>query len=69
MKNKAPLSPDDIKVKNRDGSNAILFFFAKTNPIAKDDKEVTFKTSIGRLKVETKFDLKKMTRNKKLELD
>ena len=69
MKNKSPLSPDDIKVKNRDGSNEILFFFAKTNPINKDDKEVTFKTSIGRLKVENKFDLKKMTRNKKLELD
>ena len=30
---------------------------------------MTWKTSIGRLKVENKFDLKKMTRNKKLELD
>src|SRR5207247_389664 len=27
MKNKAPLSPDDIKVKNRDGANEIQFFF------------------------------------------
>lgn len=69
LKNKAPLSPDDIKVKNRDGANEIQFFFAKTSPITMDDKEVTFRTTINRLKVEDKFDLKKMTRNKKLELD
>jgi len=69
MKNRAPLSPGDIKVKNRDGANEIQFFFPKTSPITKDNKGVTFKTTIGRLKVENKFDLKKMTRNKKLELD
>jgi len=69
MKNRAPLSPDDIKVKNRDGANEIQFFFPKTSPIATDVKEVTFRTTIGRLKVENKFDLRKMTRNKKLELD
>ncbi len=69
MKNKTPLSPDDIKVKNLDGGNEIQFFFAKTSPITKDDKEVTFKTTIGRMKVENKFELKNMTRNKKLELD
>jgi hypothetical protein len=69
MKNRGPLSPDDIKVKNRDGANEIQFLFPKTSPIAKDDKEVTFRTTIGRLKVENKFDLRKMTRNRKLELD
>ena len=31
--------------------------------------QIAYWTTIGRLKVENKFELKKMTRNKKLELD
>ena len=41
----------------------------KTNPISLDEKEVTFHATINRMKVENKFTLKKMMRNKKLELD
>jgi hypothetical protein len=69
LKNKAPITPDDVKVNTGGGENEIQFFFPKTSPIAMDDKEVTFQTMVGRMKVENKFNLKKMTRNGKLELD
>jgi hypothetical protein len=63
------LSPDDIKFNMRNGENQVEFFFPKTTPISLDDKEVTFHAMINRMKVENKFNLKKMTRDKKLELD
>lgn len=69
MKNKTPISPDDVKFLNENGQSEIRFFFPKTNPIAPGDKEVTFHTMVSRTKLEHKFDLKKMTRNGKLELD
>jgi len=62
------IGPDDIKVKTQGGANEIQFFFPTTSPIYKDDKEVTFHSVIGRMTVENKFQLKNMTRNKKLEL-
>jgi hypothetical protein len=68
-KGKVLLSPDNIKFDMRNGENQIQFFFPKTTPISLDDKEVTFHSMINRAKVENKFNLKKMTRNKKLELD
>jgi hypothetical protein len=69
MKNKTPISPDDVKFINESGQSEIRFFFPKTSPITLDDKEVTFQTMVGRTKVEHKFELKKMMRNGKLELD
>ena len=68
-KNKTPIGPDDVKVKTLEGANEIQFFFPKTSPISQDDKEVTFHTVIGRMTVENKFQLKSMTRNRRLELD
>ena len=68
LKNRTPIGPDDIKVKTQGGANEIQFFFPTTSPIYKDDKEVTFHSVIGRMTVENKFQLKNMTRNKKLEL-
>ena len=68
-KNKTPIGPDDVKVKTENGANEIQFFFPNTSPISQDDKEVTFHTVIGRMTVENKFQLKNMTRNKKLELN
>ena len=68
-KNKTPIGPDDVKVKTEAGANEIQFFFPKTNPISLEDKEVTFHTVIGRMTVEDKFDLKRMTRSHRLELD
>ena len=69
IKNKTPLSPDNVKFINDRGQSEIQFFFPKTSPITAADKEVTFQTMVGRVKVENKFNLKKMTRNGKLELD
>ena len=68
-KGRVLLSPDNIKFNMRNGENQVLFFFPKTTPISMDDKEVTFHAMINRMKIENKFNLKKMTRNKKLELD
>ncbi len=69
MKNKTPIAPEDVKFNTQNGQSEILFYFPKTSPITLDDKEVTFHTMINRTKLEHKFDLKKMTRNGKLELD
>ena len=68
-KGRVLLSPDDIKFNMRNGENQVLFSFPKTTPISLDDKEVSFHATINRMKVENKFNLKKMTRNKKLELE
>jgi hypothetical protein len=69
IKNKTPMSPDNIKFIDDRGQSEIRFLFPKTSPITADDKEVTFETMIARVKVQHKFELKKMTRNGKLELD
>jgi hypothetical protein len=69
IKNKTPISPDKVKFIDDRGQSEIQFLFPKTSPITADDKEVTFQTTIGRVKVENKFNLKKMTRNGRLELD
>jgi hypothetical protein len=69
IKNRAPIGPDDVKVISEGGSNQIEFFFPRDSPISAADKEVTFHSVIGRMTVENKFQLKAMTRNRKLELD
>ena len=53
----------------RKATTRIQFFFKKTAPLSIDEKEVLFHVMIGRYKVENKFELKQMTRNKKLEVD
>ena len=68
VKNGAVMSPDDIKL-NPQSYDEIQFFFKKTAPLPIDEKEVLFHVMIGRYKVENKFELKQMTRNKKLEVD
>ena len=68
VKNKGVMSPDDIKLSPQ-SIDEIQFFFPKTTPLSIDDKEVTFHAMIGKYKVENKFELKQMTRNKKLEVD
>ncbi len=68
VKNGAVMSPDNIKL-NPQSLDEIQFLFPKTTPLSLDDKEVTFRATIGKYKVENKFELKQMTRNKKLEVD
>jgi hypothetical protein len=69
IKNKTPISPDDIKFIDDRGQSEIRFLFPKSSPITAGDKEVTFQTTVAHVKVENKFELKKMTRGGKLELD
>ncbi len=65
-KGKAAISPDDAKL---DGNSGTLYvFFPKAEPIAVDDKEVTFTTRFGALTVQKRFRLKDMTYRGKLEL-
>ena len=42
IKNKTPISPDDVKFITDRGQSEIRFLFPKTSPITADDKEVTF---------------------------
>ena len=69
VKNKEALSPDDVQIEPQgDGTNTARFFFPRTTQIDLDDKEVTFVTQTGRLKIERKFKLKEMVYNGKLSL-
>lgn len=63
---KAAIRPEDAKL---DGSTGTLYiFFPRTEPIALDDKEVTFTTRFGALTVQKRFGLKDMRYQGKLEL-
>jgi hypothetical protein len=64
-KDRAAISPEDVKI---DAMNNIRFYFPRTEPISLDDKEVTFQTQVGSMKVERKFNIKDMKFQGKLEL-
>lgn len=68
IKNRGGVSPDDVKVNLADGGNEVQFFFPAADLISLDDKEVTFQTHMGPMKLEKKFRLKDMTVDGKLEL-
>jgi len=69
LKGRNSLTPDDIKITGRDTASGIQFFFPLTmDPISLDDKEVTFRTHLGSVKVEKKFNLKDMKFKGKLDL-
>jgi hypothetical protein len=65
-KSKSALNPSDVKLDADRGE--VSFFFRRDEPIDLDDKEVTFETMIGRMKVEEKFKLKDMVYQGKLAL-
>jgi hypothetical protein len=69
-KNKLPIEPEDVKLDQPapDGTRELLFFFPRTSPLSLDDKEVTFETQMGPMKIERKFALKDMRYQGKLEL-
>jgi hypothetical protein len=64
IKGKEPIVPEDLQSS---GSSAI-FLFPKTVAIDMDDKEVEFSTKLGQTQVRTKFKLKDMVFNGKLDL-
>jgi hypothetical protein len=64
VKGKEPIVPADLQSS---GTTA-LFLFPKTVAIDMDDKEVEFSTKLGQNIVKTKFKLKEMLFNGKLDL-
>jgi hypothetical protein len=65
-KGKPSLLPEDVKLDPSTG--AIQFIFPKKNPISIEEKEVTFATPFGPMRISKKFRLKDMTYKGKLEL-
>jgi hypothetical protein len=63
-----PVAPDDVKVTTHDDICDVEFIFPEDHPISPGDKEVTFQTHMGPMKVESKFILKAMKYKGKLEL-
>jgi hypothetical protein len=64
IKGKEPIVPEDLQSS---GTTAI-FLFPKTVAIDVDDKEVEFSTRLGQTIVKTRFKLKEMVFNGKLDL-
>jgi hypothetical protein len=64
IKGKEPIAPEDIQ----SGGTTAVFLFPKTVAIDMDDKEVEFSTKLGQQIVKTKFRLKDMVFNGKLDL-
>lgn len=69
-KNQLPIECEDVKFNQpaADGSTETLFYFPRTAPLSLDNKEVTFETTMGRMKIERKFVLKEMKYHGKLDL-
>ena len=68
VKGRAAIAPSDVKVSSEYGQNDARFFFPRTNPISLDDKEVTFESHLGPVKIEQKFHVKDMLYRGKLAL-
>lgn len=68
-KGKDPFKPERIETSTADESSIYLFFFPRgENPIALEDKELTFSTVFGPMEVKAAFPLKDMVYRGKLEL-
>ena len=69
-KKQLPIECEDVKFDQpaADGSTETLFYFPRTAPLSLDEKEVTFETTMGRMKIERKFVLKEMKYQGKLAL-
>lgn len=67
-KNGTTIRPNDVKLNLESGGNQVVFFFPANRPITVKDKEVTFETQLGGMKIEKKFNLKDMSVKGKLEL-
>ena len=60
IKGRSNIRPSDVKVVSQYGNNEVRFFFPKTNPISRDDKEILFETQLGPMKLAQKFHVKDM---------
>jgi hypothetical protein len=62
----APIPPEDVKLDPATG--AIHLFFPRSSSITQSNKEITFTTRFGSMKIEKTFRLKDMVYQGKLEL-
>lgn len=68
-KGKDPIYPDRVATVESSGQKGILFSFPRSpGTIAVSDKEVTFVTAMGPLRIKAKFNLKEMMYQGHLEL-
>jgi len=67
-KGKNPIQPSDIQVNAAARSFEIYFAFPRTPEVTAEDKELEFVTKIGDLSLRSKFQLRSMMLNGKLEL-
>jgi len=67
IKGRDPILPDNVQIDDED--ETLLIFFPKGDkPIALSDKSVTFKTVMGPMELQRKFELKEMVFDGKLSL-
>jgi hypothetical protein len=67
-KGKNPIQPSDIQVNAAARNFEIYFTFPRTPEVTAEDKELEFVTKIGDLSLRSKFQLRSMMLNGKLEL-
>lgn len=68
VKGKGTLAPSEVQITPNNKMIDVYFSFPRTAPLSLDDKEVEFSTRIGPSAVRSKFRLKDMVFNGKLEL-
>jgi len=68
VKGKGLLAPSEVQITPNNKTIDVTFSFPRTAPLSLDDKEVEFSTRIGPMAVQSKFRLKDMVVNGKLEL-
>jgi hypothetical protein len=68
IKDKDPIAASGVQSAPREKAVDLYFLFPKTSPIALDDKEVEFVSTLGRFEIKKKFKLKDMVIGDKLAL-
>jgi hypothetical protein len=68
VKGKDPIKPMEVQMGGTARAIEIVLIFPKTTPLTLDDKEVEFSTKLADLPLKSKFRLKDMAFNGKLDL-
>ena len=67
-KGQDPIAPAKVDFSGNEQAVIVLFHFAQQPPITAEDKQVEFVSSLGRVELRAKFNLKEMVYNGKLDL-
>ena len=67
-KNKEPIRPEVVQMRNQEESVTLYVAFPRTDPIVLEDKNVEFEMKLGPMTAQRKFKLKDMLFDGKLEL-